>query len=512
MKSPLSRREFLKLAGLLPLSYAFPPSISNASFANGNSNGQNVLIVVFDAWSALNISLYGYPRETTPNLERLAEKAIVYHNHFAGGHFTTPGTASLLTGTTPWTHRAFKHNDTVDAASVHKNIFNAFSGYHRLAYTHNPLADTLLRQFLTDIDKHTPWPDLYFEKDPLNFTLFKNDQDTASLGWRRGMKRLEEGHAYTLFLSQIYEYFINRNVADIAPSFPRGIPNYSDLGLNYFTLEQGIDWLSSSIGAAPQPFFGYYHFLPPHDPYNTRLDFIDGFTEENYQLPDKPLHLLDQGVAEDRMLERHRWYDEYILYVDAEFARLYEQLERNGILEKTWVILTTDHGEMFERGILGHVPPVFHQPISHIPLLVFPPRQNECVDIYDKTSAIDLLPTLLQVTKQEIPKWSEGVVMPPFNTSAPQPEREITTLQVEKMDENGRVAEATAMLVRGDYKLMWFFGYEQLEEGTELIELYDLANDPEELRNLYPARKDIADEFLEVLRHKLDELNKSYQQ
>ena len=510
MKSFISRREFLKMAGILSLSYAIPPSISKASFAN--SNGENVLIVVFDAWSALNISLYGYNRRTTPNLERLAEKAIVYHNHFAGGHFTTPGTASLLTGTTPWTHRAFKHNDTVAASAVQKNIFNAFSGYHRLAYTHNPLADTLLRQFLTDIEEYAPWPDLYFEKDPLNFTLFKNDQDIASLGWRREMKRLEEGHAYTLFLSQIYESIINRKVAYIAPNFPRGIPNYSDLGLNYFTLEQGIDWLSSSIGAAPQPFFGYYHFLPPHDPYNTRLDFMDRFVDENYQLSEKPLHLLDQGVAEDRMLERQRWYDEFILYVDAQFARLHGQLERNGILENTWLILTTDHGEMFERGILGHVAPVFHQPISHIPLLVFPPGHDKRVDIYDKTSAIDLFPTLLHVTDQVIPEWAEGVLMPPFNTSKTQPERDITTGQVEKTDGNGCVAEATAMLVRGDYKLMWFFGYEQLEEDTELIELYDLANDPEELHNLYLTHKDIANELLDVLRHKLAELNDSYQQ
>jgi len=508
MNSAITRRDFLKLAGLFSLSYAIPSSFSKAEEADKNSNDENILIIVFDAWSASNISLYGYHRKTTPHLERLADRAIVYHNHFTGGHFTTPGTASLLTGTTPWTHRAFKHNDTVEPSSVEMNIFDAFRGYHRLAYTHNPLADTLLRQFLTDIDKHTPWPELYFEKDPLNFTLFQNDQDVASLGWRRGMKRLDEGHAYTLYLSQIYESFVNRRVADIAPAFPRGIPNYSELGLNFFTLEQGIDWLSSSIDAAPRPFFGYYHFLPPHDPYNTRLDFIDRFTQDNFQPLEKPLHLLDQGVAEDRMIEELRWYDEFILYVDAEFARLYEQLKQSGILKDTWLILTTDHGEMFERGILGHIQPIFHQPISHIPLLIFPPGQNERVDVYEKTSMIDLLPTLLQIANQDIPEWAEGIVMPPFDTTAPT-ERDITTVQVERLDENNHVAEATAMLIRGDYKLMWYFGYEQLEDDAELIELYDLANDPEELHNLYPTRKDIAAELLDVLKHKFAELNRS---
>ncbi|MBC8503984.1 MAG: sulfatase-like hydrolase/transferase [Chloroflexi bacterium] len=493
------------------MSYAIPPSISRANIANENSNGQNVLIVVFDAWSALNISLYGYNHPTTPNLERLAAKAIVYHNHFAGGHFTTPGTASLLTGTTAWTHRAFKHNEIVNA-STENNIFNVFNRYHRLAYTHNPLADTLLRQFLLDIEEHTPWPDQYFQKDPLNFTLFKKDQDIASLGWRRGMKRLEAGHAYTLFLSQIYENFINNKVADIAPNFPRGIPNYSELGLNYFTLEQGIDWLSSSLSTAPQPFLGYYHFLPPHDPYNTRQDFMDTFVGENYQLSNKPIHLLDQGIAEDRMIDRHRWYDEFILYVDAEFARLYHQLEQNGMLENTWLILTSDHGEMFERGILGHVAPVFHQPISHLPLMIFPPDQKQRVDIFDKTNAIDILPTALQITEQGIPDWAEGIILPPFGSSTSRVDRDISTIQVERRDSNGRIAEATAMLVRGDYKMMWYFGYEQLEEDTEFVEMYDLARDPEELHNLFSIQKLVADEMLGTLRANIDELNSVYRQ
>ena len=49
-------------------------------------NHPNVLIVVFDAWSALDCSLYGYPRDTTPNIKRLAEKATIYHNHYAAGY------------------------------------------------------------------------------------------------------------------------------------------------------------------------------------------------------------------------------------------------------------------------------------------------------------------------------------------------------------------------------------------------------------------------------------------
>ncbi|RME08010.1 MAG: hypothetical protein D6803_02410 [Anaerolineae bacterium] len=501
--APLSRREFLKLASLLPLSLLVPRQWFQGVTPAGDR--PNILVLVFDAWSAENISLYGYPRRTTPNIERLAESAIVYHNHHAGGHFTTPGTASLLTGTTPWQHRAFKHNDRVAASKVQHNIFHAFADYHRVAYTHNPLANTLLKQFLADIEQHYPWQYLYLESDRLVTTLFKNDLDTALIGWRRAMKRLDAGHAYTLYLSQIYENIKKRHLAGLLPQFPRDIPNYNGLGLNYFTLEEGIDWLAGLAGGLPQPFLGYFHFLPPHDPYNTRREFVDAFAGDGYSPVEKPLHPLDQTIEPQRMRRNHRWYDEFILYVDAEFARLFDILENSGLLENTWLVVTSDHGEMFERGILGHIMPVFHQPISHIPLMIFPPGQRERVDIYDRTFAVDLLPTLLHLSGNPIPDWTEGSVLPPFAPNPPA-DRDLTTLQVEGYYADGSVAQATLMLIRGNYKIMWYFGYEQLED-KEFIELYDLAADPGERHNLYPQRRDLAEPMLATLREKLDALN-----
>src|SRR5512144_296003 len=105
MSAAFNRRDFLKLAGLLPFTVAAPRWTSRLSAAGAR---QNVVVVVFDAWSAKNISLYGYQRPTTPNLARLSKRAVVYHNHYAGSSFTTSGTASLLTGTYPWSHRALR--------------------------------------------------------------------------------------------------------------------------------------------------------------------------------------------------------------------------------------------------------------------------------------------------------------------------------------------------------------------------------------------------------------------
>ncbi|MEA3350544.1 MAG: sulfatase-like hydrolase/transferase [Chloroflexota bacterium] len=506
MKPSLTRREFLKLAGLFSLGYAAPPTISNLS----GSNGDNVLIILFDAWSASNTSLYGYKRRTTPNLERLADKAVVYHNHLAGSHFTTPGTASLLMGVSPWRHHAFDFYETIEEKLVQNNIFHAFPRHHRLAYTHNPLADKLLRQFMSNIDEFTPWENLYLKNDVLFTTLFENDFDIASIGRSRAIKQQDDGFSYSIFLAKLYEMYKKNAKKIIEADFPRGMPDHD--GFAFFTLEDGIDWMSRSLESAQQPFLGYYHFFPPHDPYHTRIDFYNCFMDDGYGPQLKPDQPLFSDRPENTLIKQRRLYDEFILYVDAEFARLHNDLEQAGLLENTWLILTTDHGEMFERGIHGHTTPVFYQPVMNIPLLIFPPGQETRQDVYDPTSAIDLLPTLLHATGQEIPDWAEGVVLPPFSTTsaASISERDISSVQVERIDNVGNITQASSMLIRGDYKLMWFMGFGEREIDNQRVELYNIAADPEELHNLASERRDVADELLGILKLKLDDLNETY--
>ena len=65
------------------------------------------------------------------------------------------------------------------------------------------------------------------------------------------------------------------------------------------------------------------------------------------------------------------------------------------MLDDTYVIVTSDHGEMFERGIRGHVTPTLYEPVIRVPLLIAKPGQREREDVYAPTSCVDLLPTLL---------------------------------------------------------------------------------------------------------------------
>ncbi len=275
----MNRRDFLKLAGTFPLTLALPPAVRRA--IGGRSGApQNVLVVLFDAWSAKNLSLYGYGRKTTPNIDRLAERAIVYRNHYAAGNFTTAGTASLLTGTYPWTHSATMPWGLVAPQFKRQSLFSAFDDYYRIAYTHNDLAYAIIRQFSTPIQQLPEVEDLFLEAPPGWLRhLFQADKDIASVAWSRTVAG-QSHTGYSLLAARALEASgQNAELKRLAANFPRGFPNRGD-NTTAFTIETAIDWLLHQVAEAPQPFLTYFHLLPPHYPYNTALPYVDAFKDD----------------------------------------------------------------------------------------------------------------------------------------------------------------------------------------------------------------------------------------
>jgi arylsulfatase A-like enzyme len=482
MKSKIDRRGFLKLLGLLPLS-GFASHLKPSQFLKSDANRKpNILIIVFDAFSSHNISLYGYPRKTTPNLDRLASRATVYHNHYSAGNFTTPGTASILTGTYPWTHRALQINSEVQEKYQTRNIFHLFNDYHRFSYSHNPLVSILQNQFSNDLDLYKLREELTLGENKWLPMVFRSDEDAATVSWSRATLKSEQDFSTLLFLPYLFNYIKEHRNKQMENVFPLGLPISS---LDNYLLEDAIDWLLSEVPNIPQPFLGYIHLLPPHAPYNTRSEFIDAF--RNQELPYKkkakhPLARTGRIKLQHGMDYYRQTYDEFILYVDFEFDRLYSSLDKIGILDNTLLILTSDHGEMFERGIMGHTTPSLHDPILRTPLVIFNPGQKARKDIYTKSSAVDILPTVLHLTGKPVPSWIEGIILPPYNPILE--ERSIFALEAKTNNPSRPLKSASAMILKDQYKLTNYFGYKYLPRGADITELYDIDSDPEELTDL----------------------------
>jgi len=507
MKNQVNRRDFLKLASLLPLGVAAPRLMRTLDNTSQQGQPINVLIIIFDAWSAHNVSLYGYPRDTTPTINRLAQRAIRYHNHLAAGNFTTPGTASLLTGVLPWTHRALDLNGIVSKPFETRHFFSTFQNYYGIAYTHNSWAYTLLRQFGRDIDELIPRELLMIPSTDTFITrLFTRDDDTSAVSWERNINLSDDGHAYSLFLSRLIEDLQERKIEDLKPLFPRGLPtSQTDIG---FTLEQARGYMMDRLTSIPQPFAGYFHLLPPHSPYHTSKEFFNAFNNDGYQPIHKPVDIL--AVEERENLQALRkLYDEFVLYCDDEFGKLYNSLEKSGLLENTWLVLTSDHGEMFERGINGHTSDVLYQPVVRVPMLIFEPGRTEGMDIHDHTSAIDVLPTLAHVTGERVPDWTEGVILPPFAPTKEVPDRNVYVVRATKNGKYDPFTIASFALVRDDFKLHYYFGYPQTPGGG-LVKLYDIKSDPEEMTDLATLKRETAAELLNELKTKLKQVDEPY--
>jgi arylsulfatase A-like enzyme len=83
-------------------------------------------------------------------------------------------------------------------------------------------------------------------------------------------------------------------------------------------------------------------------------------------------------------------------------------------------------------------------------------------------------------------------------------------LEATASDPSAALNPASAMLVRGRYKLTYYFGYEELQKTGPLFELYDIENDPEELHNIYEAGLPIVQELKTELVEKIKQVDKPY--
>ncbi|MHA2428519.1 MAG: sulfatase family protein, partial [Candidatus Hermodarchaeia archaeon] len=399
------------------------------------------------------------------------------------------------------------------------NIFRLFDQYYRIAYTHNPLVEVLLEQFTEDITFHKLREELYLSTAWWIDRLFEADFDAASLSWNRIIDPTIDGLLYSLLFSKYIRNSLQKLPSDLTEKFPRGLPSIGRT-TNFFTLEQSIDWIKHQIKGSSPPFLGYFHLLPPHAPYKSRREFVDAFLEDGWEPPDKdfaPVNPKTRRSRESQLLER-REYDEYILYVDSEFARLYKYMEEEGILENTWVLVTSDHGEVFERGIIGHGSINMYQPVVKIPLIIFEPGQKTRRDIFTLTSAVDVLPTLLHVSNLPIPVEMEGEILPPYRDTETDPNREIFATQAKLIrDSYGPLVSGTMMMIKDRMKAIRYFGYRnaydyEIEmESDPLFEVFDIIDDPEEMNDLSNLNTTEVQDIINNLEQKYQEVGGAYQ-
>jgi arylsulfatase A-like enzyme len=508
-RNPISRRDFLKLLSLMPAALLAEPLVHPRLRAQAGEQ-PNIVILVFDAWSGSHLAMNGYPRSPTPNVERFAERATVYHNHYTAGMFTVPGTASLLTGMHPWTHRAFNLGAGIRHSMEESQIFAALHATHAtLGYAQNKYADQFLYQAGRYLDIHVPngsfnlADNLTYSKPP-----FRKDAHLAFNSFEDNIFQRGTGYDGSLFIGPAYRLAVlrerMRDLGRYEADYPRGLPDNTE----YFLLNDLVDGTVETLNARPDPMLGYFHYFPPHDPYRPTKKFFREF-RGGWQPSPKPIHPLARVSAGYLVLKgdarfAQNFYDEYLLSWDAEVERLFAHLQDSGLLENSYVVITSDHGELHERGVSGHMSALLYQGVMHIPLIISAPGQQQRVDIHTNTSSVDILPTLAHLTGNPIPAWAEGSLLPGLGGNE-DPERAVYTVDAKRNGSFAPLTKFSLSMVRGQYRLT---RYEYPEYSG--YEFYDLLEDPEELNDLFPSGPAMALKMKAEMSSKLDEVNRPF--
>ncbi len=500
-----SRRDFLKFLAATPAAYALSRLAPKASPPGplAESGKPNVIILLFDAMSALNLSVYGYQRKTTPNFERFARRATVYRAHYSAANFTVPGTASLLMGVHPWTHRGINLSGLVRRDLADHNIFELLGpSYDRLAFGQNVLAANVLNQFRAGLDRWLP-SSAFSQLSILLSEEFPHDQGTAYQTLDHFL--FDYVNAPGLLILGLSQRVLFERLKRFKKDFPRGLPQPHEYPLVY-RLQDVFDGLMDTLDALPGPSFSYIHVFSPHEPYNARRDFI-GLFNDGWTQPEKPESRFSEGERADTLEQNRIWYDEYIANVDYEFGRFLDHLEKTGALDNTYLVVTSDHGEMFERGLKGHVNPLLYEPLVRIPLLISSPGQTEAKSFDVPTSSVDLLPTLLTATGHNVPNWAEGQLLPGLG-GEPVPERQIYMMEAKSSSAFGNLPQATFAMRKGQYKIILYHGYERYDR-KDAFELYDVVNDPEEMNDLFEKQLALAADLRVELLKKFAEVDQA---
>lgn len=389
----------------------------------------NILLITLDTTRMDRLGAYGYAGHTSSNIDNLARESVVFTRAVSTSSWTLSAHASLFTGRFTASHGA---RYDPEGPMLLTNAIAGPEGWDRYRARGLGSGTVTLAEILSDAGYVTgavvggPWLKTVF-------------------GLNRGFESYDERNITTVN---------GRPATDVTDS--------------------ALDWIRRN-GEHPQ--FLFLNYFDPHGPYMPPEEFVG-----RHVMPEM---LADPGLAD---LVDQRMYDAEIDYMDHHVGRLLDGLKEMGLYEKTWIIVTADHGELLgEHGKWGHGYYLTEQELR-IPLIVKypfgeePPRRDST-----RVSLVDLLPVVVTRLGLDLPGDIQGTVDFRHPMVA-----EVYPLPTPAGEGSWRV------LYEDPYKFLWN------SLGTH--SLYDIERDPAEDVDLSARMSDRAARMSEDLTRYLESL------
>jgi choline-sulfatase len=437
----------------------------------------NILLVMFDQMAALSLPVYGHPVVLAPHMTRLAARGTLFENAYCASPLCSPSRFALLTGRLPSRIGAYDNAAELPASAptLLHHLRNA--GY---------------RTCLAGKMDFTGADQLHGYEERLTTDLSPSD-----FGWVPDWEQPERAQPWFHSL---------QSVAEAGPC------DHS-LSLQYDeeACQQAVHWLHAAANRPDgRPFMLTLSIMHPHDPYQGPRRIWDLYQDAEIDMPaEGRCKAKDRNAVERRMFALYgrneiplspaqvrrarRAYYAMIGYCDDVLGRLMAVLDVNGIADSTMVIVTSDHGDMLgERGLWYKMN--FYERAVRVPLLIAGPGIKARRRIADPVSQLDLLPTLAAIAGAALDRSNlDGRDLSPVLKGRDARQAEV----VGEYLAEGYDAPVV-MIRRGARKFVY--------SVTDGPELYDLAADPQELRNLAlePAHRGAADRLAEEVRQRWD--------
>lgn len=306
----------------------------------------NILLITVDTLRMDHLSIYGYPRQTSPNIDALGSDGAVFTESRAQATSTMPSHQSIFTSTYPIDTGVVANEIPMDVKRVTLAEILKNHGYRTGAIVSN---FTLRKEML--LDKGFDDYDDYFPSRERNREHYEKPPKIATLA--------------------------------------------------------AISWFNK---IQSQRFFLWVHYQGPHGPYTPTPPFDKKFSKNDYSTSKRikkgDENFIKGTIAPYQILDDHDEYDYYVDQYDGEISEtdhwigiLFNHMKEKGLLDNTLIIFTSDHGESLgehDRFFEHSTEP--YEELTLVPLIIYYPRIiSEHRLIHTPVQGVDIMPTILDI-------------------------------------------------------------------------------------------------------------------
>lgn len=461
----------------------------------------NVVLIVMDTVRADHLSCYGYYRKTTPNIDKIANKGVLFENAFSAASWSPPSHASIFTGKYPSYHRTLGKKTTLDAKNWTIAEMLQHNGYRTIGITNCDLLSQSSG----------------FNKGFQIFTI-PSEENLRSIKSRA------------------------KDLGFMLSCFVKGPKHFSralTIGPDSYTYQTN-EILKDLLGknSKQNPFFLFVNYFNCHAPYNPPRPFKQKFVDDFYEpklhiiesILEKVLNTTGERISHsgfDMMKLKYlaggslqsrfsfmakelqasekeweiirAWYDGEIAYLDGCIGDFVNFLRINGLLENTLIVITADHGEnLGDHGLAGHHFCLYDS-LLHVPLILYYPqilfgRQL----IRGVVSSVDIFPTIMSICNIKMNLDVQGESLYPIKKQGFHKyvcaESGSNLMSIEETDLKHSFWRFRSKLQSLDVGLKSIrdkkFKYIVSAHGEE--QLFDFAKDPHEEQNIVNEKPKVA--------------------